>query len=186
MTIRWTDPPPFLAPSGAERPGEFPYTRGISAEPRPWIMGQYAGFGTPAQTNARFRALLDAGVTGFSVALDLPTQMGIDSDDTRAAGEVGRVGVAIDSLADIEALLAGIPLAEITQVRTTANAIGYIWAAFFIALARKQGVDPNSFGLFIQNDVLKEFIARGTQIFPPEPSLALAVDVIEYVGNHLP
>jgi len=186
VTIRWTDPPPFLAPSGTERPGEFPYTRGISAEPRPWIMGQYAGFGTPAQTNARFRALLEAGVTGFSVALDLPTQMGFDSDDPRAAGEVGRVGVAIDSLADIEALMAGIPLAEITQVRTTANAIGYIWAAFFIALARKQGVDPNSFGMFIQNDVLKEFIARGTQIFPPEPSLALAVDVIEYVGKHLP
>lgn len=178
--------PPFLAPDGAERPGEFPYTRGISADPKPWIMGQYAGFGTPAQTNARFRALLDAGVTGFSVALDLPTQMGFDSDDPRAAGEVGRVGVAVDSLADIETLMAGIPLEEITQVRTTANAIGYIWAAFFVALAREQGVDPNSFGLFIQNDVLKEFIARSTQIFPPEPSLALAVDMIEYVARHLP
>jgi methylmalonyl-CoA mutase, N-terminal domain len=178
--------PSFLAPEGAERPGEFPYTRGISAEPKPWIMGQYAGFGAPAQTNARFRALLDAGVTGFSVALDLPTQMGFDSDDPRAAGEVGRVGVAIDSLADVETLMAGIPLERITQVRTTANAIGYIWAAFFVALARKQGADPNAFGLFIQNDVLKEFIARGTQIFPPGPSLGLAVDVIEYVSKHVP
>jgi methylmalonyl-CoA mutase, N-terminal domain len=178
--------PPFLAPDGAEHPGEFPYTRGISPEPKPWIMGQYAGFGTPAQTNRRFRALLDAGVTGFSVALDLPTQMGLDSDDARAAGEVGRVGVAIDSLADIETLMAGIPLEQIGQVRTTANAIGYLWAAFFVALARSRGADPNAFGLFIQNDVLKEFIARGTQIFPPEPSLRLAVDVVEYATKHVP
>lgn len=180
------DMPAFLAPDGSERPGEFPYTRGISAEPRPWIMGQYAGFGTPAAANQRYKALLDAGVTGFSVALDLPTQMGLDSDDPRAAGEVGRVGVAIDSLADIETLMDGIPLERITQVRTTANAIGPIWAAFFIALARKRGADPNEFGLFIQNDVLKEFIARGTQIFPPEASLARSVDVIEYVAKHVP
>ncbi len=169
-----------------EQPGEFPYTRGISAEPQPWIMGQYAGFGTAAATNTRFKALLDAGVTGFSVALDLPTQMGLDSDDPRAAGEVGRVGVAIDSLADIETLMEGIPLEAITQVRTTANSIGYIWAALFVALARKRGVDPGAFGLFIQNDVLKEFIARGTQIFAPAPSLKLSVDVIEYVARHVP
>lgn len=169
-----------------EQPGEFPYSRGISAEPKPWIMGQYAGFGTAAATNTRFKALLDAGVTGFSVALDLPTQMGMDSDDPRAAGEVGRVGVAVDSLADIEVLMDGVPLEAITQVRTTANSIGYIWAAFFVALARKRGVDPSAFGLFIQNDVLKEFIARGTQIFPPEPSLKLSVDVIEYVARHVP
>jgi methylmalonyl-CoA mutase N-terminal domain/subunit len=174
------------APDGHEHPGEFPYTRGISAEPAPWIMGQYAGFGTAAETNERFRALLDAGVTGFSVALDLPTQMGIDSDDPRAAGEVGKVGVAIDSLADIEVLMEEIPLERITQVRTTANAIGYIWAAMFIALAEQRGVDPNEFGMFIQNDVLKEYIARGTQIFPPEPSLRLAVDVLEHVANHIP
>jgi methylmalonyl-CoA mutase, N-terminal domain len=170
----------------AEAPGEFPYTRGISARPQPWIMGQYAGFGTPAQSNRRFRALLDAGVTGFSVALDLPTQLGLDSDDPRAAGEVGRVGVAIDSLADIEALMAGIPLEKITQVRTTANSIGYLWAALFTALAERRGVDPDSFGLFIQNDVLKEFIARGTQIFPPAPSLRLAVDTIEHCVRHTP
>jgi methylmalonyl-CoA mutase N-terminal domain/subunit len=174
------------APDDAEHPGEFPYTRGISGEPAPWIMGQYAGFGTAAETNTRFRALLDAGVTGFSVALDLPTQMGIDSDDPRAAGEVGKVGVAIDSLADIETLMDGVPLEQISQVRTTANSIGYIWAAMFVALAEKRGVDPNAFGMFIQNDVLKEYIARGTQIFPPKPALRLSVDVLEHVARHLP
>jgi len=174
------------APDGCERPGEFPYTRGISAEPSPWIMGQYAGFGTAAETNSRFRALLDAGVTGFSVALDLPTQMGMDSDDPRAAGEVGKVGVAIDSLADVETLMEGIPLERISQVRTTANSIGYIWAAMFVALAEQRGVDPNTFGMFIQNDVLKEYVARGTQIYPPEPSLRLSVDVIEHVARHIP
>ena len=177
---------PDYAPEGHEHPGEFPYTRGISVEPRPWIMGQYAGYGTAAETNSRFRALLDAGVTGFSVALDLPTQMGLDSDDPRAAGEVGKVGVAIDSLADIEILMDGIPLERISQVRTTANAIGYIWAAMFVALAEQRGVDPNEFGMFIQNDVLKEYIARGTQIFPPEPSLRLSVDVLEYVAHRVP
>ncbi len=174
------------APEGSERPGEFPYTRGISPEPKTWIMGQYAGFGSAQQSNQRFRALLDAGQTGFSVALDLPTQMGFDSDDPRAAGEVGRVGVAIDSLADIEILMDGIPLEDLGQVRTTANSIGYVWAALFVALAEKRGVDPNAFGMFIQNDVLKEFIARGTQIFPAEPSLRLAVDTIEYCAVRMP
>jgi methylmalonyl-CoA mutase, N-terminal domain len=174
------------APEGSEHPGEFPYTRGVSAEPKPWIMGQYAGFGTPRESNRRFRSLLDAGLTGFSVALDLPTQVGIDSDDPQAAGEVGRVGVAIDSLADIEILMDGIPLEKISQVRTTANSIGYVWAALFVALAEKRDVAPNDFGLFIQNDVLKEFISRGTQIFPPEPSLRLAVDCIEYCAEHVP
>jgi methylmalonyl-CoA mutase N-terminal domain/subunit len=149
-------------------------------------MAQYAGFGTPASTNARFRSLLDAGVTGFSVALDLPTQMGLDSDDPLAAGEVGRVGVAIDTLADIETLMDGIPLERISQVRTTANSIGYIWAAMFLALAERRGVDPSTFGLFIQNDVLKEYIARGTQIFPPGPSLRLSVDVMEHLALHVP
>ncbi|MQA25979.1 MAG: methylmalonyl-CoA mutase [Micromonosporaceae bacterium] len=171
---------------GLERPGEFPYTRGISHEPRPWIMGQYAGFGTARESNRRFKQLLDAGVTGFSVALDLPTQLGLDSDHPRAAGEVGRVGVAIDSLRDIEILMDGIPLDKISQVRTTANSIGYLWAALFTALAEQRGADPNDFGMFIQNDVLKEFIARGTQIFGPEPSLKLAVDTIEHCVRHTP
>ena len=177
---------PDYAPPAAEHPGQYPFTRGVSSEPKTWIMGQYAGFGTAEQSNQRFKALLDAGVTGFSVALDLPTQLGLDSDDPRARGEVGKVGVAIDSLADIEVLMDGIPLAEISQVRTTANSIGFIWAALFIALAEKQQSDPNTFGLTIQNDVLKEFIARGTQIFPATPSLHLAVDVVEYCTEHVP
>jgi methylmalonyl-CoA mutase N-terminal domain/subunit len=168
------------------RPGEYPYTRGITEAAQPWVMGQYAGFGTPRQSNQRFRALLDAGVTGFSVALDLPTQLGLDSDDPRAAGEVGRVGVAIDSIADIETLMDGIPLEKISQVRTTANSIGYLWTALFTALAERRGASPNDFGLFIQNDVLKEFIARGTQIFPPAASLKLAVDTIEHSVRYTP
>ena len=174
------------APDDAEHPGEFPYTRGVSAQPKVWTMGQYAGFGTPAESNQRFRALLAAGGTGFSVALDLPTQMGLDSDDPRAAGEVGRVGVAIDSLADVEVLMDGIPLESLSQVRTTANSIGYVWAALFVALAEKRGVDPDEFGMFIQNDVLKEYTARGTQIVPPEPALRLAVDTIEYCARRMP
>jgi methylmalonyl-CoA mutase, N-terminal domain len=177
---------PDYAPEGAEHPGEFPYTRGVSAEPKVWTMGQYAGFGTPAESNQRFRALLAAGGTGFSVALDLPTQMGLDSDDAKAAGEVGRVGVAIDSLADVEVLMDGIPLETLSQVRTTANSIGYVWAALFVALAEKRGVDPDQFGMFIQNDVLKEYTARGTQIVPPGPALRLAVDTIEYCARHTP
>lgn len=169
-----------------EKPGEFPYTRGISADPGVWTMGQYAGFGTAAETNERFKALLAQGLTGFSVALDLPTQMGLDSDNPRAHGEVGKVGVAIDSLADIEILMDGIELERITQVRTTANSIGYIWAALFEALAEKREVDPNVFGMFIQNDVLKEYFARGTQIFPAPAGLKLSVDVIEHIARRIP
>ena len=169
-----------------EEPGQFPYTRGINADPGVWTMGQYGGFGTPAETNKRFKLLLEQGLTGFSVALDLPTQLGLDSDDPLAVGEVGRVGVAIDSLADIEILMDGIPLEKISQVRTTANSIGYIWAAMFIALAEQRDVDPNKFGMFIQNDVLKEYIARGTQIFPAEAGLKLSVDVIEHIATKIP
>jgi len=169
-----------------EEPGKYPYTRGINADPGIWTMGQYGGFGTPAETNARFRMLLDQGLTGFSVALDLPTQLGLDSDNPLSQGEVGRVGVAIDSLADIEILMDGIPLEKITQVRTTANSIGYIWAAMFICLAEQRQLDPNKFGLFIQNDVLKEYIARGTQIFPAEAGLKLSTDVIEYIATKVP
>ncbi|MGA1158995.1 MAG: acyl-CoA mutase large subunit family protein [Candidatus Nanopelagicaceae bacterium] len=169
-----------------ETPGQFPYTRGIKAEPSVWTMGQYGGFGTPKETNQRFKTLLEQGLTGFSVALDLPTQLGLDSDHPRAFGEVGRVGVAIDSLRDIEILMDQIPLEKINQVRTTANSIGYIWAAMFIALAEIRGVNPNDFGMFIQNDVLKEYIARGTQIFPAEAGLKLSVDVIEYISANVP
>lgn len=169
-----------------EIPGQFPYTRGISSDPGVWTMGQYAGFGTARETNERFRSLLEQGLTGFSVALDLPTQMGLDSDASLAAGEVGKVGVAIDSLADIEILMDGIPLERISQVRTTANSIGYIWAALFEALAEKRGVDPGDFGMFIQNDVLKEYFARGTQIFPAPAGLKLSVDVIEHISRKIP
>jgi methylmalonyl-CoA mutase N-terminal domain/subunit len=169
-----------------EEPGQYPYTRGINPDPGVWTMGQYGGFGTPAETNERFRMLLAQGLTGFSVALDLPTQLGLDSDDPLALGEVGRVGVAIDSLADIEILMDGISLEKISQVRTTANSIGYIWAAMFIALAEQRNMDPNTFGMFIQNDVLKEYIARGTQIFPAEAGLKLSTDVIEYIATKVP
>ena len=169
-----------------EQPGQYPFTRGISADPGVWTMGQYAGFGTAHETNARFRSLLAQGLTGFSVALDLPTQMGLDSDAPLARGEVGKVGVAIDSLADIEVLMDGIELERITQVRTTANSIGYIWAALFEALAEKRDVDPNAFGMFIQNDVLKEYFARGTQIFPAAAGLKLSVDVIEHISKKIP
>lgn len=175
-----------MTTAGREEPGQFPYTRGINADPGVWTMGQYGGFGTPAETNERFKLLLEQGLTGFSVALDLPTQLGLDSDDPLAVGEVGRVGVAIDSLADIEILMDGIPLEKISQVRTTANSIGYIWAAMFIALAEQRDVDPNKFGMFIQNDVLKEYIARGTQIFPAEAGLKLSVDVIEHIATKIP
>ncbi|CAM3283797.1 methylmalonyl-CoA mutase family protein [Stackebrandtia soli] len=169
-----------------ERPGHFPYTRGITEAAQPWIMGQYAGFGTAAQSNARFKELIDAGQHGFSVALDLPTQLGLDSDDPLAVGEVGRVGVAIDSLADVEILTDGIALEDLRQVRTTANSIGFVWAAMWLALARKRGVPPETFKIFIQNDVLKEYIARGTQIFPAAAGLRLTVDTMEHLARVAP
>jgi len=172
-----------------EAPGQPPFTRGITRRmyaERPWIMGQYAGFGSAEQTNTRFKELLKAGQTGFSVALDLPTQLGLDSDHPHARGEVGRVGVAIDSLADMETLFDGIPLEGIRQVRTTANSIGHLWLALNVALAEKKGHDPNAVKILIQNDVLKEYIARGTQIYPPRAGLRIAADVIEHCARHLP
>jgi methylmalonyl-CoA mutase N-terminal domain/subunit len=170
-------------------PGQYPFTRGI--EPSlygdgSWVMGQYSGYSSPRETNARIKRLVSAGQRGFSVALDLPTQLGLDSDDPRARGEVGRVGVPIDSLADMDELLAGIPLEQIAQIRTTANAIGPIAVALFIAAAEGRGVDPASFRLLLQNDSLKEYVARGTYIFPPGPSLRFSVDVIEYCAKTLP
>jgi methylmalonyl-CoA mutase, N-terminal domain len=172
-----------------DEPGKPPFTRGISPRmylEKPWIMGQYAGFGSAEQTNRRFKELLRAGQTGFSVALDLPTQLGLDSDHPHAHGEVGRVGVAIDSLADMEVLFDGIPLENIRQIRTTANSIGHLWLALNVALAEKKGGDPNAVKILIQNDVLKEYIARGTQIYPPRAGLRIVADVIEYCARHLP
>ncbi len=170
-------------------PGEPPFTRGITPRmylDQPWIMGQYAGFGSAEETNARFRQLLEQGQTGFSVALDLPTQMGLDSDNPLAHGEVGKVGVAIDSLADMELLFDGIPLDQVRQIRTTANAIGHIWLALVVALMERRGEDPNSIRILIQNDILKEYIARGTHIYPPAAGLDIVAQVIAHCARHLP
>jgi methylmalonyl-CoA mutase N-terminal domain/subunit len=170
-------------------PGEYPFTRGISPEmyrSQFWRMTQYAGYGAADEANARYRYLLDQGATGVTIALDLPTQIGLDSDDPLAAGEVGKVGVAIDSLADMEALFAGIPLDRVQRLYTTANSIGPIMLAFYLEVAEKQGVSPRSFQGAIQNDVLKEYAARGTYIFPPEHGVKLVGDVIEYCAQHLP
>jgi methylmalonyl-CoA mutase, N-terminal domain len=170
-------------------PGSWPFTRGISPRmyrDQPWIMGQYSGYASPQETNLRIRELLSQGQRGFSIALDLPTQHGLDSDDPRSAGEVGRVGVPLDTVADMEAVLTGIPLDEIAQMRTTANAIGPIAVAFFVVAAERLGYPASSFRVLLQNDVLKEYVARGTYIFPPEPGAKFAVDAIEYCARNLP
>jgi methylmalonyl-CoA mutase, N-terminal domain len=151
-----------------------------------WVMGQYSGFATPAETNKRFRDLIAAGQTGLSIALDLPTQMGLDSDAALALGEVGKVGVPLDTVDDMIALLDGVPLDQVRQVRTTANAIAPMFTAMFLEALAELGLDPNAFRLILQNDPLKEFIARGTYIFPPAASVSLTVDVIEYFAANLP
>lgn len=170
-------------------PGFYPFTRGVSPAVYRndfWIMGQYSGFGSAEEANKRFKMLLAQGQTGFSVALDLPTQMGYDADHPLARGEVGKVGVHLGSLADMERLFDGIPLEQVRQIRTTANAIGPIFLAFCVAALEKQGIPPGNVRIFIQNDVLKEYISRGTYIFPPGPSVKLSTDVIEYCARHLP
>jgi len=187
---------PLDAPATSEEyleqlglPGEAPFTRGVQPgmyRERLWVMGQYSGVASAQETNARIRSLLEQGQRGFSVALDLPTQNGLDSDHPLAQGEVGRVGVPIDTLADMETMLAGIPLDEVRQIRTTANAIGPIAVALFIAAAESLGYSPKSFRMLLQNDVLKEYVARGTYVFPPRPALKFAVDVVEYCANELP
>lgn len=170
-------------------PGEYPFTRGIDPmmyRDHLWVMGQYSGFRTAEETNRRFKYLLGQGQTGFSIAMDLPTQLGMDSDHPLAMGEVGKVGVPIDSLKDMEILLDGIPLDKIRQIRTTANSIGPIALALFVALSRKKGVDPCDLKVLIQNDVLKEYTARGTFIFPPEHGVKFCVDALEYCVHNLP
>src|ERR1700744_3813722 len=170
-------------------PGEFPYTRGVLPgmyRERLWVMGQYSGFGSAKQTNVRIRRLLSEGQLGFSVALDLPTQLGLDSDDPRALGEVGRVGVPIDSIRDMVDLLAGIPLDKIRQILTPANAIAPLAVALFVAGAEAHGFAGDQFKVMLQNDVLKEYVARGTYIFPPQHGLRFSVDVIEYCARNLP
>jgi methylmalonyl-CoA mutase, N-terminal domain len=170
------------------RPGEYPFTRGVQAtmyRGRLWTMRQYAGFATAAETNRRFRYLLEQGQTGLSVAFDLPTQMGYDSDSPEAEGEVGRVGVPIDSLADMEILLDGLPLGDVSTSMTI-NATAPILLAMYVAVAERQGVDRARISGTTQNDILKEYIARGTYIYPPRPSMRLVTDVFEFCARELP
>jgi methylmalonyl-CoA mutase N-terminal domain/subunit len=170
------------------RPGRPPYTRGIYPDMyrgRLWTMRQYAGFGTAEATNERFKFLLAAGQTGLSCAFDLPTQMGLDSDHPRAEGEIGRVGVAIDSLADMRLLLAGLPLDKVTTSMTI-NATAAILLLLYELVAEEQGVDPASLGGTIQNDILKEYVARGTYVYPPRPSMRLITDTFAYCAERLP
>ncbi len=166
-------------------PGQFPFTRGVYGEmytKRPWTMRQYAGFGTASATNLRFRALLDAGQTGLSTAFDLPTQMGYDSDHPMAVGEVGRVGVAIDTVEDVKLLFAEIPLDRVSTSMTI-NATAAILLAMYIVVGEEQGVTRAQLAGTIQNDILKEYIARGTYIYPAEPSLRLITDIFRYVAD---
>jgi len=169
-------------------PGAYPFTRGVQPSMyrgRFWTMRQYAGFGTAEESNQRYKYLLNQGQTGLSVAFDLPTQIGYDSDHPMAAGEVGKVGVAIDSLRDMERLFDGIPLDKVSTSMTI-NATAAILLALYVAVAKRQGVDPQLLQGTLQNDILKEYIARGTYIYPPEPSMRLVTDVFAYAKDHLP
>ncbi|HEY6783585.1 MAG TPA: methylmalonyl-CoA mutase family protein, partial [Gemmatimonadales bacterium] len=166
-------------------PGAFPFTRGIHASMyrgRRWTMRQYAGFGTAEETNERFRHLLAAGQTGLSVAFDLPTQMGYDSDHAMAEGEVGRAGVAIDTVDDLERLFHEIPLDKVSTSMTI-NATAAMLLAMYVVVGEEQGVRREQLQGTIQNDILKEFIARGTYIYPPEPSLRLIVDILRFTSD---
>ncbi len=180
--------PLFLENGQGEEPGKFPYTRGVYRtmyRTRFWTMRQYAGFATAEETNRRYRYLLEQGTTGLSVAFDLPTQIGYDSDDVIAEGEVGKVGVAIDTLEDMEVLFDGIPLQDISTSMTI-NATASILLAMYVALAQKQGADIASLRGTVQNDILKEYIARGTYIFPPAPSMRMVTNLFEWCAANLP
>jgi methylmalonyl-CoA mutase, N-terminal domain len=169
-------------------PGEFPFTRGVQSSMylgKFWTMRQYAGFGTARESNERYRYLIEKGQTGLSVAFDLPTQMGFDSDDPVSNGEVGKVGVAIDSLEDMEVLFEGIPLDKVSTSMTI-NATAFVLLALYIAVAEKQGVPCEALSGTIQNDILKEYIARGTYVFPPKPSLRLITDIFQFAGEKIP
>src|SRR3954452_10887972 len=169
-------------------PGSYPYTRGVRSDGyrrRAWTMRQYAGFSSAEETNTRFRLLLDRGQTGLSVAFDLPTQLGLDSDDPLARGEVGRTGVAIDSIEDMRLLLAGIPLGDVSTSMTI-NAPGSLLLLLYELVAAEQGVAAERLSGTIQNDILKEYIARGNYIFPARPSMRLTVDTFRYCTERLP
>src|SRR5215467_6052875 len=179
---------PDVNPADIGGPGQFPYTRGIQPtmyRGRLWTMRQYAGFGSAAETNRRFKYLLAQGQTGLSTAFDLPTQMGLDSDHPLAAGEVGKVGVSIDTLRDMETLFDGIPLDRVSTSMTI-NASAAILLAMYIAVAKKQGVSPSAISGTVQNDILKEYIARGLYIYPPKFSLRLVTDVFGYCHREVP
>ncbi|MFM7246483.1 MAG: methylmalonyl-CoA mutase, partial [Actinomycetota bacterium] len=170
------------------RPGAFPYTRGVRADgyrSRPWTMRQYAGFASAEETNERFRLLLERGQTGLSTAFDLPTQLGLDSDDPRSLGEVGRTGVAIDSVEDMERLFAGIPLADVSTSMTI-NAPASVLLLLYELAGERQGAAPAALSGTIQNDILKEYAARGNYIYPPRPSMRLTVDTMRYAKERLP
>src|SRR3989440_7579684 len=176
------------APRALEPPGEFPFTRGPYPDMyrgRPWTIRQYAGFASAEESNARYRYLLERGQTGLSIAFDLPTQLGYDSDDPRALGEVGRTGVAIDSIADMEILLAGIPLGEVSTSMTI-NAPASLLLLLYELVAEEQGVAPGALRGTVQNDILKEYIARGNYIFPPRPSMRLTTDLFAYCAERIP
>jgi methylmalonyl-CoA mutase N-terminal domain/subunit len=187
--------PPVLVPSETENylddsgfPGEYPFTRGVQANMyrgRLWTMRQYAGYATAEESNERYRYLLDQGQTGLSVAFDLPTQIGYDADDPMAQGEVGKVGVSISSVRDMETLFKDIPLDKVSTSMTI-NAPASILLAFYIAVAKKQGVSLNKLRGTIQNDILKEYVARGTYIYPPEPSMRLITDVFKFCKDNVP
>ena len=169
-------------------PGEFPYLRGVHPggyRDRLWTMRMFAGFGLPEETNRRFRFLLDNGQTGLSTAFDMPTLYGYDTDDPRAAGEFGKCGVAVSSLADMETLFDGIPLGQVTTSMTINSPAAIIWA-MYIVVAEKQGVPLDRIGGTLQNDILKEYLAQNEYIFPPEPSLRLVVDTVQFATNHMP
>ena len=179
---------PQDAPCAPPAPGEFPYTRGIHAtmyRGRLWTMRQFSGFSTPEETNRRYRYLLAQGQSGLSVAFDLPTLMGFDADDPNSLGEVGKCGVAISSLADMEALFDSIPLADISVSMTINSPASVLWA-MFLAVAEKQSAPWPSLNGTIQNDILKEFIAQKEYVYPPRPSMRLVADSIEFAARHVP
>ncbi len=178
----------YTGKADAELPGEFPYTRGVQKDMyrgRLWTMRQYAGFSTAEESNKRYKYLLANGTMGLSVAFDLPTQIGYDSDHAMSEGEVGKVGVAIDSIKDMEVLFDGIDLEKITTSMTI-NATASTLLAFYIALAKKQGADIKKISGTIQNDILKEYAARGTYIYPPKPSMRIITDIFEYCSTEVP
>ncbi len=173
---------------GVGFPGQYPFTRGVYPtmyRGRLWTMRQYAGYASAEETNARYKFLLEQGQTGLSVAFDLPTQIGYDADDPMAAGEVGKVGVSISSLADMEALFSGIPLDKVSTSMTI-NSPAAVLLAMYAALGKKQGVPSDQLRGTIQNDILKEYVARGTYIFPPAPSMRLITDIFSYCKDHMP